>query len=817
MLWPVVKALLGHYRRHPLQILLVWLGLTLGVSLLVGVLAINHHAKVSYASGEKLFSNPLPYRIRPIETTNKIPQGFYIQLRREGFSQCQPFDSYRVRTKDDQELTITGIDPVAMLAVYHGSSIKDIQILKLKEPPFPLMISQDLADYVGLKDGDFITLHNRQRLGPLIIDENNMLTGTRVIADIALLRQLNRPSGFDVLACGEMPEQKLEKLKAMLPNGMKLSQNTHAELDSLTLAFHTNLAAMGMLAFFVGLFIFYQAMSLSFIQRQPLVGTLRQIGVSMPQLVIALLAELVAWILISWLCGNGIGFLLANELLPSVSASLADIYDARVGLSLDWDWEWSRQSLLIAILGTLLACSFPLIRLIRTQPIRLSSRLSLVRFAGTEFSWQAGLACVFVVAAVAVSQAEQDQQTGYALLGLTLISIGLMMPFFVWKLFNALSFTLPWVKARWFFADCAASLSYRGVASMAFMLALATNIGVETMVGSFRETTDKWLAQRLAADIYVTPPNHIAARIGSWLSDQPEVEDVWWRWEKEVPSKRGTLQVVSIGESEGELAALTVKLAIPDYWFHLHHSKGVMVSESMALKMGIRTGDYVELPRPMSGNWQVVGVYYDYGNPYNQVLMSHRNWLHSFAGQGEVGLGVSLHSEATSTALLRRFNQMFRMPQERIQDNHIIHKQAMKVFDRTFSIAATLGNITLVIAVIGLFFSTLAGEVSRQRQLALMRCLGMSAKELVVLGGVQLFVLGLCSALVAIPLGIFIADLMIDVVLKQSFGWTMQLQVIPWYYAETFFWSFGALLIAGALPVLGMMKRTPIKSLRDAL
>ena len=58
MLWPVVKALLGHYRRYPLQIILVWLGLTLGVSLLVGVTSINQHAKQSYATGEKLFSNP---------------------------------------------------------------------------------------------------------------------------------------------------------------------------------------------------------------------------------------------------------------------------------------------------------------------------------------------------------------------------------------------------------------------------------------------------------------------------------------------------------------------------------------------------------------------------------------------------------------------------------------------------------------------------------------------------------------------------------------------------------------------------------------
>jgi len=817
MLWPVVKALLGHYRRHPLQIVLVWLGLTLGVSLLVGVLAINHHAKQSYSAGEKLFSNPLPYRIRPVQTASKIPQGFYIQLRREGFAQCMPFDSYRIVTATDVELTITGIDPIAMLAIQPGSNLKDIKTLKLKEPPFPVMVSADLAEYLGWRNGDYVQLRDGSRLGPLMVDSGKLLRGTRVIADIGLLRMLNKRPGFELIACGEMPEAKLEKLKELLPNGMKLSQNTHAELDSLTLAFHTNLTAMGMLAFFVGLFIFYQAMSLSFVQRQPLVGILRQTGVSVWQLMLALLFELIIWILVAWACGNVLGYLLANELLPAVSASLEDLYDANVGLTIAWDWEWSKQSLLVAILGSLLACSFPLIRLLRTQPIRLSSRLSIVRFAGREFSWQAILACAFCVAAVAVLQTEQSQESGFLLIALVLISAGLLMPFLVWKLFNGLSFSLPWVKARWFFADCAASMSYRGVASMAFMLALATNIGVETMVGSFRETTDKWLTQRLAADVYVTPPNNLASRIGSWLMVQPEVDDVWWRWEKELPSSAGALQVVSTGDSSGELQALTVKLAVPDYWFHLHHSQGVMVSESMALKLGIRTGDYISLPAPVTGNWQVVGIYYDYGNPYNQVMLSHRNWLYSFSGQGDVGLGVILKDDMSSAGLLRRFQHAFKISPSRIYDNNNIHKQAMRVFDRTFGIAGTLGNITLVIAVIGLFFSTLAGEVSRQRHIALLRCFGMSGKELVLMGGGQLLVLGIFSALIAMPLGLLLAELMIDVVLKQSFGWTMQLEVIPWEYASTFAWSFSALIVAGAWPVFNMVRRTPMKSLRDAL
>ncbi|MDA0116628.1 MULTISPECIES: ABC transporter permease [Vibrio] len=817
MLWPVVKALLGHYRRYPFQILLVWLGLTLGVSLLVGVTSINDHARKSYENGEKLFSNPLPYRIRPKHVTNKIPQGFYVQLRRDGFNQCAPFESLRVRMANGTDLSLVGVDTVAMLQFRPTTVLKDFSALQLMNSPYPILVSSDLAAHMKWQDNDFIHLSDGSKLGPIIVDTQDRLNGTRIIADISLLRMLERSSGISVIACGEMPAEKLTRLKEYLPNGMSMVRNTRAELESLTQAFHMNLSAMGMLAFLVGLFIFYQAMSLSLTQRQPLVGAMRQTGVSGWQLGKALCLELLVLILVSWVCGNLLGILLANQLIPAVSASLGDLYDANVGLLISWSWKSSVYSLYMTVLGAFIACAWPLVRLLRAQPIRLTARLSLVRFAGTEFSIQALIACALCVAAIAIYQAPQTQESGFAIIGLMLLSVALFTPYLIWKVFDSLSYSLKWVKLRWFFADAAASMSYRGVATMAFMLAMAANIGVETMVGSFRDTTDKWLSQRLAADLYIYPNNSAAARMSGWLAKQPEVDSVWWRWEKEVNSNKGVLQVVSTGASEGELNALTVKLGIPDYWYHLHHSKGVMISESMALKLGIRPGDYIDLSGKLGQNWQVVGVYYDYGNPYNQVLLSHRNWLYAFAGGGSVALGAVLKDGVNSVGLKRRMESVFRLSSERVFDNSHIHKQAMRVFDRTFSIADTLGNITLIIAVFGIFFATVAGEVSRQRHVSLLRCLGMSGKELVVMGGLQLFVFGAVSILIALPLGLALANLVVDIVIRQSFGWTLELQIIPDAYLNTFLMAMGSLMMAGALPVLRMIRNTPMKSLRDAL
>ncbi|BDR13861.1 ABC transporter permease [Vibrio sp. STUT-A11] len=817
MLWPVVKALLGHYRRYPLQIILVWLGLTLGVSLLVGVTSINQHAKQSYTTGERLFSNPLPYRISTKHSANKVPQGFYIQLRRAGFNQCAPFDVIHLDAKSEMNLMLVGIDPVAMIPLQKGKSLGEMPILSIMKPPYPILISQDLASYMSWQDGDFIEMNDGSRLGPLQVDQNSLLSGTRLITDISLLRMLKRSSGLSSILCGEMSEEKLSALKKMLPNGMTLTHNTRNELESLTKAFHMNLTAMGMLSFLVGLFIFYQAMSLSLIQRQRLVGMLRQAGVSGTQLAQALLLELSILVTVAWACGNFFGIILANELIPTVSASLSDLYDANVGLSIGWSWKSSIYSLIMSAMGALISCLWPLIRLLKSQPIRLSSRLSLMRFAGREFSWQALAACAFCVAAVAVYQAPKTQEIGFTIVALMMLSVALLMPFIMWHLFQSFSYSLRWVRVRWFFADAAASMSYRGVASMAFMLALAANIGVETMVGSFRDTTDKWLNQRLAADIYVYPNNNNAARMSGWLQQQPEVKSVWWRWEKDLPTDKGVLQVVSTGPSEGELDSLTVKLGVPSYWYQLHHGKSVMVSESMALKLDIRPGDVIDLHAPLGEGWQVAGVYYDYGNPYNQVMMSHRSWLYAFAGTGNVGLGVVLEENVNGAGLKNRLENVFRLSQDRIFDDSNIYNQAMRVFDHTFAIAGTLGNITLIIAVFGLFFATLAGELSRQRHFSLLRCMGVSGKELVLLGGLQLFAFGAISALIAVPLGLALAHVIVDIIIRQSFGWSLELQTIPWEYAKTIAWAMLAIMAAGALPVIRMIKSTPMKSLRDAL
>ncbi|MEJ2763675.1 ABC transporter permease [Photobacterium sp. MCCC 1A19761] len=818
MLSPVAKALWGHYKRHPFQIVLVWLGLTLGIALLVGVMGVNQQARESYRQGEQLFSNPFPYRIRHQQPAMKVPQAFYIDLRRAGFSQCVPMDQHRVVTDDNRDYEIVGIDPVAMMSSFkvRAAADRQAQMLSLMQPPYPIMVGEQLAYYMGVEDGQFLKLDNGKSIGPLRVVEEERVRGPRMIADMAVVRDLYPSAGLSAILCAEMSHERLNQLAAELPPALQLEHNQSETLEPLTDAFHLNLFAMGMLAFVVGLFIFYQAMSLSLTQRQPLVGLLRQAGVSGTQLTQALLLELLGWIVLGLIGGNLLGLVLAQQLLPSVAETLNSLYGANVSLEVAWHWQWGLASLAIAMCGCLLSCGWPLIRLIKTQPARLSTHMALVRFSGREFAWQAFFSGLFIAAAWGVYQLPHGQLAGFVLIAFILIASALVMPFLLWQLFRSLGLLVRSARLRWFFSDAAASLSYRGVASMAFMLALASNIGMETMVGSFRNTTQVWLDQRLAADIYVRPSMSVAPRIAQWLEKRDDVRQVWWQWRKELPTDEGTLQVVSIGGTQQEQEALSIKVAIPEYWQKLHHQRAVLVSESLALKRGWQPGEFINLPSPMNERWQIAGIYYDYGNPYGQIMMSHKRWQTLWPQNGQVGLAVHLKPGTDSMDVMKAIGERFRLPPERVRNNVELMAQAMRVFDRTFIITATLGKLTLFVAVCGLFFATVAGEVSRQRQFALLRCMGMTGRELALLGGGQLLLIGLLTSIIALPLGLILAQLLIDVVLKYSFGWTMPVQYFPFEYLTSLGSALVVLLAAGAWPVWRLVKRSAILSLREA-
>ncbi|OOE88140.1 ABC transporter permease [Salinivibrio sharmensis] len=820
MFGPVASALWGHYRRHPFQVFLVWLGLTLGVSLLVGVLSINQHAQQSYREGAKLFNNPYPFSIHHTERTQRVPHAFYVGLRRQGLTQCVPVDRIDIVTPSLDDIHLMGVDTIAMLPLLSGQAAESsatLSPLDAISEPYPVYVGEAMAEHKGWEEGQMIELLDYPPIGPLrIIDNDALSMGTYLVADMALLRKLSSRTGFTEVLCGALSQSERQTIREDLSSALTLTKTQSTQLGPLTRAFHLNLLAMGLLAFVVGLFIFYQAISLSMTQRQPLVGNLRQLGVDGRQLSGVVATELLLWVLLGVVSGNVLGMLLANQLLPAVATTLSDLYGADINLVMHWQWQWGLYSLLLAILGAAMASAWPLVRLVSTSPGRLSQRMTLMRGTRREYAVQAILAVLLGLAAWGVSYWETSQWQGFTLIAFTMLSAALALPYLCGWLFHTSAAAYAGARWRWFFTDAAASLSYRGVAAMAFMLAISAHIGMETMVGSFRTSTETWLQQRLAADVYVRPNHAALDEMETWLVNNKDVAQFWTSYRRELTANQGRLEVLSVGNRPSEKQTLAMKAAQPDYWAQVHQERAVLLSEALAAKFGVGVGESINLPAPMGERWQVAGIYYDYGNPYGQLVVSTRSDAGQWLKQGRSSLAVVLNQDTQTEQFVDRINHRFSLTTGQVQNQADIMRYAMRIFDRTFTVTESLCALMLVVAICGLFFSTLATELSRQRQYSLLRYLGLSGRELIALGGGQLVLLGLTSALIAIPLGLVLAGMLIHVVLKASFGWTMTMSFFPISYATTIGLSMLALMVAGAWPVYRMLKRTAAASLRDA-
>jgi len=818
MSWPVTKALLGHYRRYPLQFVLVWLGLTLGVSLFTGVIAINHHILKSYQHGEKLFANPLPYHIISKDLNAEFPYSAFDNIIKQGITQCLPIESSKLQTESGYELTLIGVKPTVIHTSLSIDSLSHGQ-LKSNDISNRVLISRAFAKKLGVSEGQYIHFSDNDKIGPIVIDKFNVVYGRRVLTLINEAQRLKHSTDLTAITCGEMPFEDIQRVKSSLPASMMLVRNHRSNFGSYAQALHMNLTAMGTLAFLVGLFIFYQAISLSFLQRQPLVGMLRQAGVSGLDLMRSLILELFVFIVISWVCGNVFGYLLSMYLAPHFYISLDDITNGHMFGFVDWDWTWCVYSFILAVFGAVSACIWPLFRLLKARPIRLTARLSLVRFAGSECFIQAIIALGLIAVSIFISQLPMTPTLALTNLALILISVGLLAPFIIWKVFDFLSYRLSGVKVRWFFSDAATSMSYRGIATMAFLIALAANIGVETLTGSFRITTGHWLEQKLSADLYVYAfPDHYKKMV-RFLNKQPEVKQVWERWEHDVTTSSGLIQMISVGSSEIERTSLTLKVAIPNYWNIFHDKKSVMISESMALKLHLRPGDNIYLPKPIDRSWLVSGIYYDYGNPFYQVMLPNDIWKKYFGVNGDVIISLATleHSRTAQEKIKQKLLTKFKIDAERMYDPGSIRHLVMNTFDRTFSVAQTLGSITLVIAVVGIFFATIAGEITRQKHFALLRCLGLSNKELILIGGLQLFIFGIVSLIIALPLGIILSQVVINTLVKETFGWSIELHLSYFDYVKTVIYSLVALVSAGIIPLFKLLARSPMQYFRDAL
>jgi putative ABC transport system permease protein len=806
-LW-ILAVLLSHWRRHPMQLATLLIGLISATALWSGVQALNQQARLSYDRAAAALGGARTAMLVARDGAT-FPQQLFVDLRRAGWP-VSPLLEGRVQI-GGRSFRLLGIEPVTMPAEASSAMATGRGGLQsfVMPPGQTLVAPETLAD-LKLREG--ATPASGDLVLPPLKVAPQLAPGVLVV-DIGIAqRLLKMPDRISRLLIGKAKDNRAP-LESVTGDKLRLVEpDAESDLQRLTDSFHLNLTAFGLLSFLVGLFIVNSAIGLAFEQRLPMFRTLRACGVSSRQLNAVLLFELVSLALLGGLIGLVCGYGIAASLLPDVAASLRGLYGAQIPGQLTLKPEWWLAGLAISVLGALAAAATSLIKAARLPVLATAQPYAWQQAQHRWLKFQGTLAVVALAAAAGFLLFGDSLIAGFALLAALLLGAALGLPVVLGAVLHLGQRGTRSPLAAWFWADSRQQLSGLSLALMALLLALAVNVGVSTMVESFGKTFDSWIEGRLAADIYLNAADDAqAAEIKAWLRQRPEVDAILPGGGADVQIDGWPVEILGFADHPTYRDRWPLLQSTADVWDRVAHGDAALISEQFARRFNLGLGDRLQVPT-RSENWplQVAGIYADYGNPKGQIGVNIDAMLRHFPDTPRTRFGVRA-APASVPELIAELRKTFGLDVRSVADQATLKAESRRIFDRTFAVTAALNTFTLGVAGIALLTSLLTLANSRLPQLAPLWAIGITRRRLAVLELSKTMSVALITSLLALPLGLLVAWCLIAIVNVKAFGWRLPFHVFPLHLIELLAVAMLAALLAALFPVLKLARMQPAR------
>ena len=785
------SALLSHWRRHPFQLAMLLLGLCLATALWSGVQAINTEARASYDRAAALIGQDR-FDTLTERDGGEIDQETYIALRRAGWRVSPVVEgNWRV---EGQRLRLIGIEPVSMPADGTAAGLAGAgALVDFITPPGFVQVAPSVLETLRGVDT------------PPLRASADLLPGM-AIADVGIAQRLLGKQGR-VSRLILLPEQPMgvPALSEVAPSLVLRKPQAGGDISRLTDSFHLNLTAFGFLAFMVGLFIVYSTVGLAFEQRRPTFRTLRSQGLSTRLLMALTLAEITGFALVAGVIGLGLGYFVAAALMPGVAGTLNALYGAAVEGSLAFRPQWVLSGLAIALGGALLSAAESLWQLSRLPLLAPAQPRAWAQASRRVLRLQSVAAVALLVGAAALALSGAGLLAGFAVLAGLLLGAALLWP---GLLFAFVSLAGRWAMrpmAQWFWADTRQQVPGLSLAVMALLIAFAANVGVSTMVASFRATFTGWLDQRLAAELYVTARSEAEARdVALWLKPKVDALLPIVNADAELAGQPG--QVYGVADHPTYRDHWPLLQARPDVWDRVKAGEGILVNEQLFRRNHMALGDRLSLPGGTA--LPIAGVYSDYGNPTGQVMIGLDLFDRLFPAAQHLRFGVRALPDAVP-ALIEGLESQFGLGPMQVTDQAAIKRRSLAIFEQTFAVTAALNILTLGTAGIALFASMTTLSGMRLPQLAPVWAMGTRRGTLARLELIRTLLLVVATLVLAIPVGIALAWVLLAIVNVEAFGWRLPLRLFPLDWLRLAGFAVVASLVSVAFPLLQLARITP--------
>jgi putative ABC transport system permease protein len=858
----LLKTGLRYLVRRPLQSVLCILGVALGVAMVIAIDLANSSAARAFELSTETVAGRATHQI--IGSGAGLDEAVYRRLKVDlGVREAAPVvESYAVAIElDEQPLRVLGVDAFAEppFRSYLGQGnlpLRQDDLTDFFVRPDALLLGQDLATRYGLRAGDAITLRAgdmRRRmqiagiLNPADDHSRRALDGLAIV-DLSTAQELfnmtGRLSHIDLIADErtEAGRALLDRIRAVLPPGAAIVKPSarSQSVESLTDAFRLNLTALSLLALVVGMFLIYNTITFSVVQRRPIIGTLRCLGVTQAEVFRQILIETLLLGAIGGALGIGLGILLGRGAVGLVSQTINDLYYTVNVRSVEIDpWTLVKgfglgllASLLAALAPAYEATSIPPITALRRSAGEQRVRWLLPRVACIGLGMLAvGAGMLLLTRALVVNLGG----IFFVLIGLALISpmvtIGLMSA--LQPLLDRLAGLTGRLSAR----GVVNAISRTAIAIASLMVAVSVIIGLQSMINSFRTTVESWLDVSLTADVYVAPPatgiNASNATIDpSVVADfelLPDVSDVTlfrrvsvdFRTAEDAPEAYRQASLLAIRSSRERSARTFVWTLRPadGLWASMAGQDEVQVSEPFANKYGITPQNNRLFLRTDQGvrAFRVVAVYYDYASDAGVIVMPHGTYRRYWQDDQISSLALYVNPAKVNdlSAFVDQLRRRFAGRDLVISANRELRAEALAIFDRTFTITGALNLLATVVAFIGVLSALMALQIERTRELGMLRANGMTLRQLWRMTLLETGLMGGTAGVLAMPTGFLLALILVYIINLRSFGWTIRLDLQWETFAQAMVVAVVSALLAAIYPMLRLGKLEVARAIRE--
>jgi putative ABC transport system permease protein len=631
---------------------------------------------------------------------------------------------------------------------------------------------------------------------------------------------------------GENFGQLEADIRGMLPASYSLDKPgvRGEENQRMLRAFRWNLRVLSYISLLVGAFLIYNTISVSVVRRRPEIGILRALGAGRWGVLWLFLGEALLLGLAGSLVGVGLGRIFAAGAVGLISDTVNSLYSSSRPAAVELTLGAALSGIVAGAVVALASAFAPAREAMVVAPVSAMGRGAHEHQAHTRWArdliWSSALA----LAALGASQIGPVDGTpvwGYAAALLAIGSAAMAAPalvLFVTRLAKSAAQRLWGAEGLLAVRGLAASLSRTSVIVGALATAIAMMASVGIMVGSFRETVLVWLDQQLRADLYVRPAGRTGAGQFPALSPQlpsrvaavPGVEavDIFHGMEFRYRGQPAMLGAgdVDIVRRYGRLRFLPSSRSRDSILRSLPHRDNVVISEPFANKHNVHAGDRITLPLgERNVTFTVAGVYYDYSTELGWVILDRSTLLQYLPAQAITNLAVYLQSGVDATSVRHRIEAAVAGYRIVVAENRTLRSAAVVVFDRTFAITYALEAVAIVVAMLGAANSLLALVLDRRRELGLLRFLGAAPAQIRRMVLIEAAFLGLLADLLGLALGFALSLLLIYVVNKQSFGWTIQFHPPVGLLAGALSLIWLATVAAGLYPARVAARLNPIE------